>query len=74
MSPIALTDSQMVCVQDAARHIPPWQRSAFLERLAELLQGNGYWRWQVHRACRAAAAETVRKRSGRLAGVLFGRA
>jgi hypothetical protein len=35
MSPSALTDSQMPCVQDAARHIPPWPRGRFQQQFVE---------------------------------------
>ena len=37
MSPSALTDSQMACVQDAARHIPPWPRGRFQQQFVEAL-------------------------------------
>jgi hypothetical protein len=69
MSPLAFTDQQI-----ATRHHPPFQRHAFLERLAEVLKGEGgsFGDGEVHRACRAVAAEMVRKRPGRLAAGLFG--
>jgi hypothetical protein len=73
--PLAFTDSQLQCVQDTARNLPPWQRSAFLQQLAEALDGKGdIGDGELHRACRWVAAEMARKRPGRLASALFGRA
>jgi hypothetical protein len=42
--PIALTDSQLKLVTEAARSIPIDKRSAYLERIAGHLQQLGYQR------------------------------
>jgi len=64
--PIALTDQQLEHVTAAARHIPPFQRSRFLRRIAVLLRGRNFDDGDVHRACRTAAAEMQRSQAGRI--------
>jgi hypothetical protein len=72
MPPIELSDSQMACVQDAARHIPPFQRLAFLEAVAAHLRGRDFSDADVQRAARAAANQMRRARPGRLTAATIG--
>jgi hypothetical protein len=56
--PLALTDSQLALIQQAAEPIAPKLRSAFLEQVAHLLAGaSEIGDGAIARACRAAQAE-----------------
>jgi hypothetical protein len=73
--PVSFSDQQLETIRTIAAQLPPWQRSAFLERLAEALHGKGdIGDGELHRLCRKVAASMARQRPGRLASALFGRA
>ena len=58
MPPIALTDAQLAAVMRAAEPLAPGDRSAFLETVAGLLQGQAIGDGAVHRACADAPTKT----------------
>ena len=83
--PLALSDTQMSEVATMANRVPQHLRSAFLKRVAGLLaraharrcaNGIDFLDADVWRACQAAAREVrqPKRRPGRLASALFGRA
>src|SRR5262249_38706063 len=57
MSPIALTDSELREVQQAAQMVPYERRQAFLERLASELRGKVLGDGLVHKLAYAVARE-----------------
>jgi hypothetical protein len=58
--PLALTDEHLQIVRDHAAPLLPAARSAFLQRVAQLLRGERELaEGVVSRACRAAQAEFV---------------
>lgn len=73
--PLALTDSQLACVTDIARQlVPSHLRHRYLERVAELLDGQELGDGAVARAARAAAQQVRRNRPGRLLARMYGTA
>ena len=58
MSPIRFTDRQLDAVMHTAGLLPPADRSAFLETVAGLLQGQTIGDGAVHRACADAPTKT----------------
>jgi hypothetical protein len=60
MPPIALTDDQLTVITNAAHPLPPQDRAAFLERVAEMLRGVEIGDGAVSRAARTAQAEFLR--------------
>jgi hypothetical protein len=58
--PLALTDEQLRIVREHPAHLLPAARSAFLQRVAQLLRGERELaEGVVSRACRAAQAEFI---------------
>ena len=56
--PLALTDQQIDIIRRAAEPLPPSDRSAFLETIAELLAGKELGNGAVARAAREASGAT----------------
>jgi hypothetical protein len=59
-SPLALTDDQLSIIQRAAGPLHPHDRSAYLETVAELLNGHELGDGIVARAAREAQAKFLR--------------
>jgi hypothetical protein len=56
---LTLTDTQLEELRTAAAPLPPSLRSAFLQKVAELLDGRDYGDADVHRAAHAAVRELL---------------
>jgi hypothetical protein len=62
MPPLALTDDQMLIIQQAAAPLQPQDRGQFLQRVAFLLRDVEIGDGAVGRAVRQAQAETLKAR------------
>jgi hypothetical protein len=60
MQPLALSDTQLAIIKTFAAPLNSHQRSAYLQRVAQLLRGHDLEDGHVHRVARITQAELLR--------------